>query len=56
MRATVLDNGDTSDSFPVTNGVRQKKRNILSEKRDIGMALKSVSLPDSPLGKRPTSR
>ena len=23
MRATVLDNGDTSDSFPVTNGVKQ---------------------------------
>ena len=24
MRATVLDNGDTSDSFPVTNGVKQR--------------------------------
>ena len=23
MRATVLDNGDTSDSFPVTKGVKQ---------------------------------
>ena len=23
MRATVLDNGDTSNSFPVTNGVKQ---------------------------------
>ena len=23
MRATVLDNGDTSDSFPVTNGGKQ---------------------------------
>ena len=23
MRATVLDNGDTSDSFPVTDGVKQ---------------------------------
>ena len=23
MRATVFDNGDTSDSFPVTNGVKQ---------------------------------
>ena len=23
MRATVIDNGDTSDSFPVTNGVKQ---------------------------------
>ena len=23
MRATVLDNGDTSDSFPVTNGIKQ---------------------------------
>ena len=23
MRATVLDNGDTSDSYPVTNGVKQ---------------------------------
>ena len=23
MRATVLDNGDMSDSFPVTNGVKQ---------------------------------
>ena len=23
MSATVLDNGDTSDSFPVTNGVKQ---------------------------------
>ena len=23
MKATVLDNGDTSDSFPVTNGVKQ---------------------------------
>ena len=23
MRASVLDNGDTSDSFPVTNGVTQ---------------------------------
>ena len=23
MRATILDNGDTSDSFPVTNGVKQ---------------------------------
>ena len=51
MRATVIDNGDTSDSFPVTNGVKEgcvlapTKRNVTKRLNmpDIGDLLTSRS-------------